>query len=103
MSGERKNFLMNLLVRFEDRPDGGLRAFCDQVPGFGLSSSDPERVKKQVPVVLKHLLARKYKAAVDLMEVERSPDVIELYELDEQAGQQGASEKQYTAVTAAAA
>ena len=44
-------------VRFEDREDGGLRAFCDKVPNFLLSHNDPDKVLADVEPALEAILS----------------------------------------------
>ena len=48
---------MNIDVRFEPRPDGGLRAYCDEVPGFVLSNRNPDVVIGAVEDVLQVILS----------------------------------------------
>lgn len=45
-----------IAVTFEQRDDGGLRVYSDELPGFILSSSDTEAVLKDVGPVLKIFL-----------------------------------------------
>jgi hypothetical protein len=53
---EQPNFA-KIIVRFERRPDGGLRAYSDDVPGFVLSHSDPELVMKDVGPALAGIMS----------------------------------------------
>ncbi len=46
-----------IVVTFEPREDGGLRAYCDSVPGFVLSHRDPSLVVKDVAPVLERMLS----------------------------------------------
>lgn len=48
---------LKIEVKFDLRDDGGLRAWCDAVPGFVLSHSDPELVIADVPEVLGTILS----------------------------------------------
>lgn len=47
-------------VKFEGRDDGGLRAYCDNVPGFVLSHADPEAVLADVEPALETILSAMY-------------------------------------------
>lgn len=49
-----------LHVRFEDREDGGLRAYCDKLPNFFLSHSDPVKVQADVEPALEVILSAMY-------------------------------------------
>ena len=53
-------------VRFEPRDDGGLRATCQEVPGFFLSHSNPERVRSDVGPALKVILSDMLGIPVDV-------------------------------------
>ena len=61
-------------VRFEDRDDGGLRAFCDKIPNFFLSHSDPAKVQGDVELALEVILSAMYGMT---MRVTRLPEVDE--------------------------
>lgn len=63
-----------LHVRFEDRDDGGLRAFCDKVPNFFLSHSEPEKVLADVAPALETILSAMYGMQ---MRVTRLPEMDE--------------------------
>ena len=52
--------MLKIVVRFAEREDGGLRAWCDELPGFTLSHSDPQAVLGDVEVALETILAEKY-------------------------------------------
>ena len=52
--------MMKLTVRFSRRDDGGLRAWCDDLPGFILSHSDATAVMSDVEPALEAMLASKY-------------------------------------------
>jgi hypothetical protein len=39
---------MKVVVTLEDRENGGLRAYSDDIPGFVLSNSDPVAVLKDI-------------------------------------------------------
>ncbi len=49
-------FKTRLTVRFVRRDDGGLRAMCEHVPGFYLSSLDRQAVVRDVIPVLETLV-----------------------------------------------
>jgi len=49
-----------LEVTFEHREDGGLRAYCDKVPGFVLSHQDAEAVMADVEPALSTILSAMY-------------------------------------------
>jgi len=65
----------NIAVTFEQRGDGGLRAYSDMVPGFVLSHSDPAAVMADVGPVLEVILSEMLGTAV---KVQRLPDVDKL-------------------------
>lgn len=67
-----QNFV--IYVRFESRPDGGLRAFCDKVPNFYLSHSDSAKVMADVEPALATILSAMYGLQ---MSVTRLPEVDE--------------------------
>ncbi len=46
-----------IVVKFERRPDGGLRAFSDDVPGFVLSNPNPEIVLAEIIPTLEFMLS----------------------------------------------
>jgi hypothetical protein len=51
-------FILN--VTFETREDGGLRAYCDKVPGFVLSHKDAVLVMADVVPALQIILSAMY-------------------------------------------
>ena len=55
-----RHHMLKLTVRFASRDDGGLRAWCDDLPGFVLSHSDAQAVINDVEPVLEAMLAAKY-------------------------------------------
>jgi hypothetical protein len=59
-------------VTFEKRADGGLRAFCDKVPGFVLSHSDADKVMADVVPSLECILTAMYGCN---MKVERAQEL----------------------------
>ena len=55
-----------LTVCFEARPDGGLRAYSDDVPGLVLSSPDIDGVLEDVTEALKIILSERLGANVEV-------------------------------------
>ena len=55
-----------LTVCFEARPDGGLRAYSDDVPGLVLSSPDVDGVLEDVTEALKFILSERLGANVEV-------------------------------------
>lgn len=64
-----------LEVKFEPRPDGGLRARCDKVPGFLLSHRDPTKVIADVETALSIMLSEMFGVP---MKVERLREIEEV-------------------------
>lgn len=56
-----------ITVRFEKRDDGGLRAFCDDVPGFYLSGADPRAVLRDVVPAIEALMRRNVGLEVEVV------------------------------------
>jgi hypothetical protein len=61
-----------ILVVFENRPDGGLRVYSDDVPGFVLSHSDGDAVMSDVKVALETIIGEMVGEAVVVEPVEPS-------------------------------
>jgi hypothetical protein len=59
-------------VVFETRPDGGLRVYSDDVPGFMLSHHDAEAVYKDVKPALETIISSMMKTPVTVVPVDRS-------------------------------
>lgn len=59
-----------ITVCFESRPDGGLRAYSDDVPGLILSSADIDGVLADVTDALAFILSEKLKAKVEVRPLE---------------------------------
>lgn len=55
-----------ITVCFEQRPDGGLRAWSDDVPGLVLSHTDVDGVLSDVTEALKVILSYRFDANVDV-------------------------------------
>ncbi|MFT4251392.1 MAG: hypothetical protein QM608_02790 [Caulobacter sp.] len=58
-------------VRFQRRPDGGLRAWSDDVPELVLSNRDPEKVMADIVPAIEAILSARLQAA---MKAERLVD-----------------------------
>ena len=56
--------MLKITVRFEQREDGGLRAWSEDIPGFILSHSDAQAVLEDVEPALEVMLSAKYECAV---------------------------------------
>lgn len=65
-------------VRFRRRDDGGLRAYCSEVPGFFLSSVDRQAVMRDVIPALELLLKGNFNVTAQV-----SPLGYGIYELTE--------------------
>lgn len=55
-----------ITVCFERRPDGGLRAYSNDVPGLILSHTDIDGILADVTEALKTILSCKFKASMDV-------------------------------------
>lgn len=53
-------------VCFEQRPDGGLRAWSDDVPGLVLSHSDIDGVLEDVTEALRVILSHRFNMPIDV-------------------------------------
>jgi hypothetical protein len=62
---------VKVVVLFERREDGGLRAYSDDVPGFVLSHSDPASVLADVKPALEGILSHMYGEKVIVEELPR--------------------------------
>jgi hypothetical protein len=71
------NTKFKITVCFESRPDGGLRAYSDDVPGLVLSSLDIDGVLEDVPNALSVILSERLNAEI---EVEPLPNIREALE-----------------------
>ncbi len=56
MSTARPSRSWKIVVHFERRADGGVRAWCDEIPGFALSNANVEAVLLDVQPALEGLL-----------------------------------------------
>lgn len=54
-----------VVVTFDPREDGGLRAYSKDVPGFVLSNSDPEKVIEGVVPALEFILSKTWGVEVE--------------------------------------
>lgn len=64
MSTARPAGSWKIVVQFERRPDGGLRAWCDAIPGFALSHADVDAliadIQPALEVILTHQLGERF-------------------------------------------
>jgi hypothetical protein len=60
---------MKVVVTFEDRENGGLRAYSDDIPGFVLSHSDPVAVLKDIEPALEEILSYRLKRPMIVIEL----------------------------------
>jgi hypothetical protein len=63
--------LQKVVVIFEPRPDGGLRVYSDDVPGFVLSHPDPDAVMNDVEPALEGILSEILHRAVRVRLLQR--------------------------------
>lgn len=61
-----KDTRLKITVCFEQRPDGGLRAYSDDVPGLVLSSLDVDGVLADVTTALQVILSARHHADVQV-------------------------------------
>lgn len=66
-----------IIVCFESRPDGGLRAYSDDVPGLVLSSTDIDGVIEDVPAALSVILSERLNAEVEVEPLPNIRDALE--------------------------
>ena len=64
-------------VHFEPRPEGGLRAYCDDIPGFVLSNSSAEVVMDGVIPVLEVIISEMFNSPINVRPVLDIRDAIE--------------------------
>lgn len=57
---------LKITVHVQQRRDGGLRVWSDDVPGLVLSHRDPERVWADIAPALQTILSEKYGCAVEV-------------------------------------
>lgn len=58
-----------VIVKFEEREDGGLRAYSDDVPGFVLSYADWDETLSSIEPVLEALLTDMFQGPVTVKEL----------------------------------
>jgi hypothetical protein len=58
-----------VVVQFERRSDGGLRAYSDEVPGLVLSHSDPKLVLADIKPALERILSHMFGGEVVVEEL----------------------------------
>lgn len=56
ISAGRQRRSWKIVVHFERREDGGLRAWCDEIPGFALSHADADSLLLDVQPALEGIL-----------------------------------------------
>ena len=64
-------------VHFEPRPEGGLRAYCDDIPGFVLSNSNEDVVLDGVIPVLETILSEMFNSPINVRPVLDIRDALE--------------------------
>lgn len=75
---EERHFKDKVTVRFVKRDDGGLRAFCEAVPGFYLSGKDPRAVLRDVAPAIERLFKHNLELDVEVFPLQHA-----VYELRE--------------------
>ena len=88
---------LKIKVFLEERPDGGLRAWSDDVPGFVLSHRDADSVIGDVPVALAAILSERLDGHVS---VELLVDAGSFLANPANAGSTAVDEKEYVALCA---
>jgi hypothetical protein len=71
MSPMKASQYFKVVVTFERRADGGLRAYSDDVPGFVLSHSDQAAVIDDVKPALEKILSHMFDGQVMIEELPR--------------------------------
>ena len=71
------NRSFKLTVCFEARPDGGLRAYSDDLPGLVLSHTDVDGVLADVTEALKVILSHRLNAEIDVRPLSDIREVLE--------------------------
>ena len=64
-------------VTFEQRPDGGLRVWSEDVPGLTLSSRDVEGVIADIPVAIATILSHMLNAKIDVTPLSNLREALE--------------------------
>src|SRR4051812_12662076 len=64
MLANRPARYFKVVVSFERRPDGGLRAWSDDVPGFVLSHIDIDRLLSDIKPALETILSARLHTAI---------------------------------------
>ena len=59
--------LATICVVFESRPDGGVRVYSDDVPGFVLSHPNRALVVKDIPIALETIISEMMKRPVKVI------------------------------------
>lgn len=71
------NRSFKLTVCFEQRPDGGLRAWSEDVPGLVLSHTDVDGVLDDVTAALKVILSHRFGAEIDVKPLDDIREILE--------------------------
>jgi hypothetical protein len=66
MSSPSANTFIKVTVCFEARPDGGLRAYSDDVPGLVLSSPDVDDLLEDVTAALSVILSERLQTKIQV-------------------------------------
>ena len=80
---DKQRHFAKIVVSFERRDDGGLRAFSDDVPGSVLSHKDPLAVIKDVAPVLERILSAMWGVSVKAEPLPHVGEPIENEEMPE--------------------
>ena len=72
-----QNRPFKITVCFESRPDGGLRAYSDDVPGLVLSHSDIDGVLADVTDALRVILSHQLNAQIDVKPLADIREILE--------------------------
>lgn len=76
IQGQMDRFF-KITVCFEQRPDGGLRAYSEEVPGLVLSHTDIDGVLADVTAALEVILSHKFNASINIKPLENIREALE--------------------------
>jgi hypothetical protein len=71
------NRSFKLTVHFEPRPDGGVRAWSPDLPGFVLSHRDVDALVADIQPALKVILEYRFRADIAVRELENLRNALE--------------------------
>lgn len=71
------NRSFKITVCFESRPDGGLRAYSDDVPGLVLSHTDIDGVLEDVTTALSVILSHRLNAEIEVRPLDNIREALE--------------------------